>query len=50
LTGRALGGDEMSGEVRTVLESGGRRGDERGGETHERLGDATAGRVAQAAR
>ncbi len=39
MTGRALGGDEMSGEVRTVLESRGWRGDERGGETHERLGE-----------
>jgi hypothetical protein len=33
------GGDEMSGEVRTVLESGGWRG----GETHERLGDRASG-------
>jgi hypothetical protein len=29
------GGDKMSGEVRTALESGGQKGDERGGETHE---------------
>jgi hypothetical protein len=33
----------MSGEVRTVLESRGWRGDERGGETHERLGDRASG-------
>jgi len=33
----------MSEEVRTALESGGRRRDERGGETHERLRDRASG-------
>jgi hypothetical protein len=37
------GRDEMSEEVRTALESGGRRRDERGGETHERLRDRASG-------